>query len=44
MTRAIVALLGLAALVAWAVLRREPMPTARLWREPFDEPGGGWER
>ena len=36
MTR-LLALLGLAALVAWAVLRREPMPTADLWREPWGE-------
>ncbi|CAB4174138.1 hypothetical protein UFOVP1028_17 [uncultured Caudovirales phage] len=36
--KALLALLALA-LVAWAVLRREPHAEADLWR---DEPGGGW--
>lgn len=37
MTR-LAALFGVAALVAWAVLRREPKATTPA----FDEPGGGW--
>lgn len=42
--RLLLAALGLAGLVAWAFLRREPKATAVLYGEPFAEPWGeSWE-